>query len=636
MDGSARRVGIYTFGAYRLDPIRRTVTRDGAQAPLTARLFDTLLYLVENRARVVARQELASAVWGSRQVDDANIAMAISSLRKSLQDNDGKQSLIATVPGKGFQFAARVAFETAPPEAVSPDAVPGPPRRTGPGRYSVTGTRFFAGAVVLLIATAGAALLWRLASVGMDSAALPAFAPPPHSIAVLAFRNESGDPAQEYFSDGISEDLINALSQVGGLHVAARSSAFSFKRKAASETDIARRLNVGTVLSGSVGRHAGRLSIDARLTDGVTGAPLWSHHYDRVQGETLQTQGELAEAVTSALRVRLVGADVAGLTLGETTNKQAFDAYLRAVAARRLGNSDADFQRAMKLFDEAVALDPGFAIAQAERARALWSLAATTGSNDRIYVRGLKNAALAGAQKAVALAPDLANAHIALGFALGAYLPDFRRQEAEFLRARDLAPGNANVLREYARFEGFAGHSARAVEAAEQAVALDPLTANSYIQLAWAWYWARKPDAALAALRHAAELGGGGRSTVASLEGKIELMRGNTAAAVVACKDASDWQQYLCLAVAYHALGRQSDAEAQVAKLDALGADSGPFAYALIYAQWGRLDDAVTWLQKSFDLPDQGIIEVPAHPWLDPIRHLPRFQELEQRLDAAP
>jgi serine/threonine-protein kinase len=637
MDGLEHRTGAYTFGAYRLDPVRRILTREGVPVTLTARLFDTLLYLVQNHTRVIARSELASAVWGRRQVDDANVAMAVSSLRKTLQGDESIQSLISTVPRKGFKFAADVTFELAPPapadrcqaeERASAAAVARP--------VNLRRLLWASGAAALLIPAAVATMFWREPPVAANTEAPPAFVPPPRSVAVLAFRNESGDPAQEYFSDGISEELINALSQVGGLHVAARSSAFSFKRRPISVPDIARRLNVGAVLSGSVARHGGRLSIDALLSDGVTSAPLWSSHYDRDEGETLKTQEELAEAVTSALRVRLVGADVADLTLGSTTNPRALDAYLRAVAARRNATSDEDCERAIRLFDEAVALDPGFAIAQSERARVLWSFAATTSSNDRAYVRGLKDAALAGAQKAVALAPDLAVAHIALGYALGAYLPDFRRQEREFVRARDLAPGDASVLREYSKFEGFAGHSAKAVEAAEKAVALDPLTAGTYYQLAWAFYWARKPDEAMVALRHATELGGVPRSNLAPLAGEIELMRGNAAAAAADCQQGEGWRRYLCLAVAYHALGRQHDAEAEVGKLDELGADTGPFAYALIYAQWGRSDDALMWLQKSYDLPDQGIIAVPVEPFLDPIRQTPRFKRIERMLDVWP
>jgi serine/threonine-protein kinase len=637
MDGSARKEGTYTFGKYRLDPIRRTLTRDGAQVALTARLFDTLLYLVENRARAVARHELASAVWGSRQVDDANIAMAISSLRKSLQDNETIQGLIMTVPGMGYRFAPGVAFESAPPDSVDLHAAP--EHASGPvyvPRFSLKRHVRAAGAAALLIAAAGAALLWRIAPVDTASNMPPAFAPPPRSIAVLAFHNESGDPKQDYFSDGLSEELISALSQVGGLHIAARSSAFSFKRNPASAAEIARRLNVGTVLSGSVGRNGGRLSIDARLTDGVTGATLWANHYDRDQRDILKTQAELAEAVTSALRVRLIGTDVAGLTLGGTTNPQALDAYLRAMAAVRNEKSEADYEQEIALFNEAVALDPGFAIAQAQRAIQLWSNAARTSSNDRAYVSGLKKAALAGAQEAVALAPDLAIAHVALGLALGANRPDFMRQEAEFVRARDLAPGSAEILRHYSRFEGFAGHFASAVNAAEQAVALDPLTSGSYVRLAWALYFARRPIEAGAALQHATELSAIAGPQNESLRGGIALMLGDADAARRACRDDTTWQAQTCLAIAYHALGLQNEALAQVAKLDALGANWGPFAYVQIYAQWGRLDDALTWLERSYDLPDQGIIQIEASPLLDPIRQSPRFKEIERRLDVPP
>jgi serine/threonine-protein kinase len=634
---SERKFGAYAFGQHRLDTVSRILTRDGAQVPLTARLFDTLLYLVEHHAQVVARDELASAVWGRRQMGDANIAMAISSLRKTLQGEATIPNPIETVPGEGYRFAAAVTFEPAlvPAENIAITAEPGS-RMQNASWFSGSRRLWSAGTAAVLLFGGVTALIWRTEMPIKNSVGPPVFEPPPHSIAVLAFRNETGDPAQEYFSDGLSEELINALSQVGGLHVAARSSAFSFKQKPTSVPEIARRLNVGAVLSGSVGRNGGRLSIDTQLNDGLTGAPLWSHHYDRDQSDTLKTQGELAEAVSSALRLRLVGSDVASLTLGGTTNPRAFDVYLRAMAARRDEKSEADFGRVIALFDEAVALDSGFAIAQAERAKALWSIAARTSSKDRAYVRGLKDAALAGARKAVALAPDLAVAHVALGYALGAYLPDFGRQEREFARARDLAPGSAPILREYSRFEGYSGHVARSVDAAEQAVALDPLSAGSYVRLAWTMYFARRPDEALLALRHATEFGGPVTPDIALLQGEIALMRGNAEAAHIACHDDTHWQENVCLAIAYHALGKQKEAMAQVAKLDALGADWGPFAYAQIFAQWGRSDDALTWLEKAYDLPDQGIIQIEAEPWLDPIRQMPRFKDIERRLDVSP
>jgi TolB-like protein/DNA-binding winged helix-turn-helix (wHTH) protein len=637
MDGILRVAGTYAFEAYRLDPVRRTLMHDGLPVDLTARLFDTLLYLVENHARVVQRDELERAVWGRRHMDGVNVAMAISSLRKALQGDAGTPGLIATVTGQGYRLAADVTFE---PSRDAEAAVTLADRRALPAheaaRVAWWRGRRVAFVVALLLLAGSAAAIWRATPVRERAGAKLAFTPPPRSIAVMAFTNVGGDPAQTYFSDGISEELINALSQVGGLQVAARSSSFSFKQKQASVQEIARRLNVGAVLRGSVGRDGGKLRIEARLLDGVTGAELWSHRYDRDQGGVLEVQAELAKAVTSALQVRLAGGDVAGLTLGGTTNPRALDAYLRGVAATRTeAQNEAGFRREMALFDQAVALDPSFAIAQATRARTLWTIAAKSATSDRAFVNGLKDAALEGAQKAVSLAPDLADAHVALGFALGAHRPDFRRQEAEFARARELAPGDASIARQYSTFESFAGHQAAAVAAAEQAVALDPVIPESYVRLAWASYWAKLPDASLAALRHARQLGATDRTTLAYLEGLDDLLLGHAEAARLACHEDNHWGLNACMAMAYHALGKQNEAETEVAKLKAYGPQAGAFPFAMIYAQWGRYDDALTWLQKSYDLPDIGIIQIEAEPWFDPMRQMPRFKEIEKLLDVA-
>ena len=641
MDTNPRITGFYTFGQYQLDPVGRTLMRGGAPVELTPRLFDTLLYLLENRTRVVERDELERAVWGRRRMEGANLAMAISALRKSLQGDAEVQNLIATVPGRGYQFVADVSCEARlsvqhefgiiPPQ---PDADPEVANFAWGRRLPV---RHIAALVALILLSCGAIAAW-VTTLPIKTAAPPlAFVPPPRSVAVLPFTNLSGDPAQAYFSDGLSEELIDALSQVSGLQVAARSSAFSVKRTDASVPQIARRLNVSAVVTGSVRHNGGRLGVDAALLDGATGAELWSHHYDSESADVLKVQGELAEAVTSALRVQLSGGETAGLTLGGTENPSALDAYLRAMAAMRHHNStEADYQRQIALFDSAVALDPGFAIAQAERSCALWSIAARTSSNDRAFIRGLKDAALAGAQRAVSLAPDLAIAHVALGYALGAYRPDFRRQEVEFERARELAPGSAEIAREYGRFEGFAGHPQRALQAAQQAVALDPLKPAAYVRLAWALYYARRPDDALATLRHARDFGIRETPDLAEFAGRIALMQGKPEAARLACHDDTDWETNECLAIAFHALGKPQEAAAEVAKLDSLGADSGPYSYVVIYAQWGRPGDALTWLEKAYDLPDLGITQIEADPLLDPLRALPRFKAIERKLDVPP
>ena len=295
MDVGIRVCRIYAFPPFRMDPVRRTLTRDGERIDLTARLFDTLLYLVENHHRVVSRDELERAIWGGRNVAGANVAVAISALRRCLQTPGSPSDVIKTISGQGYQLDRAVVVEPGLIPMVAADAAaPGAPANVAPRRRA----RVAAAVCVAALVTASAAAYWAVRAGG--GPAQEAFTPPPRSIAVLPFKNASGDPARDYFSDGISEELIDSLSQVRALHVAARQSAFSFKGTPAREQDIARRLNVAAVLGGSVRQDGGRLVIGVHLTDGTTGRELWANTYDRAAGDVLEIQTELARSVTGS------------------------------------------------------------------------------------------------------------------------------------------------------------------------------------------------------------------------------------------------------------------------------------------------------------------------------------------------
>jgi serine/threonine-protein kinase len=575
-------------------------------------------------------------------VEGANLAVAISSLRKSLQNDGTDGTLIATVPGQGYRFTGAVTWEPTPaPLAGSVGSTPpgiAPMSALATHRPWWRGTAAMLTALLLAVATSGAAFWYFRLLVAQEAtvSAVP-FTPPPHSVAVLAFANLSSDPKQDYLSDGLSEELTDSLCQIGALHVAARLSAFSFKAKPATIQDIARRLNVASVLRGSVRRDNGRLVVTAELMDGVSGGQLWSHTYDRDAGDALKVQVELAQAVSSALQVTLTGGNLAKLTLGGTTNPAAWDAYLRAIAVLRTTDRIADGHRkALPLLDKALALDPNFALAQARRAISLLSLAATTGSQDKSFVPGLRDAAWAAANKAVAMAPELAEAHLAVAYTLDNQQFNVATQEAEFARARELAPGDSGIAADYGRFEIYAGHTAAGAAAAEQAVALDPIDPRQNHKLAWALYHARMPDEAVMALRHSEELGEKSTVTISALRGLIALMKGDAGAALGDCKDDTYWMINLCLAIAYHSHGETPAAMAQLAKLRAFLADDGAINYAEVYAQWGDTENALYWLEKAYASHDGGMIGIRSDWMLDPIRNTPRYKAIERQMNFPP
>jgi TolB-like protein/lipoprotein NlpI len=329
-----------------------------------------------------------------------------------------------------------------------------------------------------------------------EPGAAAAFNPPPHSIAVLPFVNLSGDKEQEYFSDGLTEELLNSLAEISELQVAVRTSSFSFKEHPDTAT-VAHKLNVGAVLEGSVRRSSNTIRITVQLINAVTGFHLWSKTYDRDLGDVLELQTAIATAVAEALKVTLLGDTSAKIELGGTRNPAAFDAYLRGAKVFVSRHEVEDLPAAIAAYTEAIRLDPHYALAMASRSIAL-SYGAAQAATPAAAREGFDKAQ-ADARQAVALAPDLAQAHLALATVLELGTLDFTRASEAYERALALAPGNAQVLRISGLFAAYMGHIDAGIAAARRAVVLDPLARDSHSLLGRALYAARRYEEAVVA-----------------------------------------------------------------------------------------------------------------------------------------
>ena len=462
-------------------------------------------------------------------------------------------------------------------------------------------------------------------------AASAAFAPPPHSVAVVPFVNMSGDKEQEYFSDGLTEELLNSLAAITELQVAARTSAFSFKDKDTDLGTIARKLNVGTILEGSVRRSGNTVRITAQLINAVTGFHLWSKTYDRDLGDVLALQTEIATAVAGALKVALLGEVAAEVALGGTRNPAAFDAYLRGVKYQREGREAKDVQAEIDAFTDAVRLDPNYALAYAARSFAVNVYAGYWTSSVAAAHEGYEKA-VADARKAILLAPELGDGHRSLAWAF-ANLLDFRHAIEEFDRAIALAPGNARVLRDYGIFAVLMGRTAAGLAASRHLVTLDPLNRDSHLTLGNALNYTRSYEAAIAAYNDALVLDSASSEAYA-LRGLAQYMLGDFKGATLSCEmKTSDFIYYLvCLAITYDKLGRHTDAETMLGKLKTRMGEADAYQYAEIYAQWGDKERALQWLETAWRLRDSGLGYLKADFLLDPLRKEPRFQAIEREL----
>jgi TolB-like protein/Tfp pilus assembly protein PilF len=455
-----------------------------------------------------------------------------------------------------------------------------------------------------------------------------AFVPPPHSIAVLPFVNMSGDKEQEYFSDGLTEELLNSLSRINELQVSARTSSFSFKGKDTDLSTLAHKLNVASVLEGSVRRAGNTLRITAQLNNAITGFQLWSQTYDRNLSDVLQLQTEIANAVAAALKITLLGDVTAKIEVGATHNPEAFDAYLRATKAYRGALDRQGLEDSIAGYTEAVHIDPNYAIPYADRSIALSDFARNWGTGDAI--RDYRERSQLDARKAIALAPDLANGHLALAALLENAL-DFAGATKEYERALALAPGSARVLRQYAIFASQMGRIEAALAAAHQAVALDPLNADRYLALGLVEFAARRNSESLASLKTAGTLSPNHRGIDAWLAFAY-YASGDYPDALAACENADESNKLICLPMIYNKLGRHSEAQASLVKYQAERGEEGALFFAMIYAQWGDHPRALDWLDTAMRMHDPYLEKLKTNVNFDPLRKEPRFQAIERQL----
>lgn len=468
---------------------------------------------------------------------------------------------------------------------------------------------------------------WISSSATPSTAAL--FAPPPHSIAVLPFVNMSGDPKQEYFSEGLTEELLNSLSRINELQVAARTSSFSFQGEHPDIATVAHKLNVGAVLEGSVRRSGHTIRVTAQLINAASGFHLWSETYDRDLGDILKLQTEIATSVARSLRVALLEGTGRRIELGGTTDPAAFDAYLRGLKIARTADSAAETRAALAAYTDAVQHDPHFATAFAERSVELTNFADFDAHGAE--AREAYDGALADARTAVRLAPDLALGHYVLGVARESFLQIPEASE-EFERAAELAPGNARIQAAYSRHSAQMGHTAAALSAGRRAVALDPLNFHVHRTVGIALLLSRRYTDAISAFQTAISLQPDYLRTHVLLgAARYELgdLEGSRAACEVA---AATLGGKVCLAKTYQKLGRRADAEAELQALRSSSGDAGAYDYAGIYAQWGDVAKALEWLETAWRLRDPSLTELKAEPDLDPLRNEPRFQAIEREL----
>jgi serine/threonine-protein kinase len=445
---------------------------------------------------------------------------------------------------------------------------------------------------------------------------------PGKSIAVLPLINESGDPKDEYFSDGLSEELIAALAQISGLKVIGRSSSFRFKDRKEEPKMIGQKLGVSTLLDGTVRKQGDQVRIVAELVNAADGIQLWTQTFDRQLKDIFKVQQEIARAVAQSLKVTLLGTDSRSPQASATDNAEAHNAYLQGHFHLIRRNVE-DFRKAIDYYDQAIQLDPNYALAYAERGEAWASMGDLIGERPTAYPK-----ARSDAEKAVGIAPDLAEARAALGWVR--FLAEWKFAEglAELKRAKELSPANPTANDLLARIIVYLGRFADAERQAREAVELDPLSTVTQNNLARVLFYAGKLDEADAAARKGAELQPTGAGSH-RFQVLIAAQRGDgdTALREAQLEPDPGFRRFE-LAVAHYVRGDRAAADAALADLIANAQTGFAYQIAEVYALRGEKDKAFEWLQKAFDDRDAGMLGLLADPLLLGLRDDARYKNL--------
>jgi TolB-like protein/DNA-binding winged helix-turn-helix (wHTH) protein/Tfp pilus assembly protein PilF len=513
---------LYEFGPFVLDPGERLLLHGASRMELPPRVFDTLLVLVENNGRLLEKDALMRTVWGDTVVEENNLSQAIYLLRKALRDGEDGTRYIETVPKRGYRFVGGVREIEASngngeaerldvsellvvsgknhdliPAAMPPEAKEPVGRTTSlnVSRYSKpsvsnldTGSSWSLGiaelaviCIALLLAAAG----WERGFFADSSSA------PIRSVAVLALQNLSNDPTQEYFVDGMTDELITDLAQIRELKVVSKTSVMRYKGTQTSLSQIGRDLGVDAVVEGSVLRSGDNVRITAQLIRAASDRHIWAKAYDGDLKDVLSLQARVAEAITNEVKLNLTAQESGRLRAEKAVDPEAFDLYLRGRFVWNQRNIEG-FKKAIDYFNQALAKDPNFALAYSGLADSHTLL--TLYGESPTHLTDAKTAA----EKALLLDPSLAEAHTSLAAVRILHDWDWIGAEREFQRAIELNPNYAQAHQWYGNLLlGPQGRHNEAIAELLRARDLDPLSLIINADTGFAYYLAGRNDLAI-------------------------------------------------------------------------------------------------------------------------------------------
>ena len=656
---------IYEFGDFRLETAEQLLLRRGQPISLTPKAFDTLLVLVQSSGHLVEKDELMKRVWADAFVEEANLARNVWALRKTLEDDNGEHRYIETVPKRGYRFIAPVREvasadtgvliqrrvrarivseeeETSeePQVRTKPTIPPGSVVETrGPmtalslstprNRKRRNAALGLLAIAILIVAVAIPTVVIRNARSGSTSKTI-------ESVAVLPFNNLSNDPELDYLSEGITENLINRLSQVSRLKIIAHNSVFRYKGKQVDPQKVGGELGVQAILIGRLEARGGELSISGELVDARDGTHLWGDHYERKLSDLQSLQGELAQDMASALRLQLSGEEKTRFGQGYTRNAEAYQLYIKG---RYFWNkrTTEGMKKGLESFEQAIRLDPDYAAAYVGLADCYGVLSQVGDFSPNDVMPKAKAAAL----DALRIDETLAEAHASLAMIDELYDWNWKSADTEFKRAIELNPNYATAHHWYAMYLSAMGRNDEALAEIRRAEALDPVSLITDTNEGWILFCARQYDQAINKLQATIEMD----PNFANAHYKLALVyeiKGMYKEAV---------EEHL------KSKALSGDISENVEKLKAAYATSGskgyyreelrqlkdtstrgyvlPKYFVLTELQLGNTEETLKWLEAAYKERTEPMVYLRVDPRFDSLRSDPRFEDLLRRVNLA-
>lgn len=579
---------VYEFGSFRLEAGERRLMHAGQPIPLKPKIFDLLLFMVERRGQLIVKEKLMKEVWPDTIVEDNNLTVSMSILRKALGEGRFDKRFIETVPRLGYRFVA---------EVTTPSAIPAP----------VTEAQR-----VVLETEPDEELI--------------------QSLAVLPMESRDKDFSVEYLSDGITESIINVLSRIPKLRVLACSTVFRFKGQKIDPQEVGKVLNVKAVMMIRVIRLGERLIIRSELVKVSDGSQLWGEQYNRSPADILAVQEEIAKAITESLKFKLTGNDQISFSRQSTHNPEAYNLYLRG---RYFWNkySKEWVLKAIELFKQAIEVDSNYALAYCGLADAYFRL-----SNVHLPPREVLPKAKEAALRAVEIDENLAEAHSSLGLIKVYYDHDWNGAEVEYRRALRLNPGLVTAHQRFGSYLSFMGRFEESIRHYETALDLDPFSLQLNMNLASTYYLRGEYDRAIHHLTRASELEPNYMPTHFVL-GCTFIQQGKLEEAIAEFQTIYklDEEAYLSLGfmgLAHALAGQREEAETLLRILQDISLRKyvSPYSMMVIHLGLGSYDRVFELLEELYEEDNDWLVWLKVSPELKPIRSDPRYQNLLRRL----